>query len=412
MTIAAEPKSLPRVLFYLPVVTRWWFANIIVPLIRAASKGGEVHVLVPPLWSCTGISAEDLAGCADLDEVNWHILDRGDHPDLRFSAMHQPYLLELVRAIDPDLCLCRSADIETPALFPGVVRYIMEGASPPFATNYHTVYLAKSLFDHGLMPDLTPEHAAWLDAAFAAPWTAKKISLPQMEREAFLAHAGLPSDKLLIGLPLEYEHEELFFGQHNIFGDNVELIDALAGALDDDTVLAVTQHPLNEGRRSEADLTAAIDRHGGKVRLIRQFGERGQATTLMTKHCHGMIVGNSKSFAGCAFLGAPMLRISKFETGDWLKPYATLGQFVAALRSGDAMAASETDARRWFAFHLANTVIEPHSPELDLARILDHAINPVNPARWERGLARYLEGDAHLLPPLPMSVQLESLCHV
>lgn len=412
MTIAAEPQSTPRVLFYLPVVTRWWFTNIIVPMIRAACKGGEVHVLVPPLWSCTGIGVEELAGCTDLVDVNWHILDREDHPDLRFSALNQPYLVDLIRDIDPDLCLCRSADIETPTLFPGVVRYIMEGASPPFATNYHTVYLAETLFDHGLMPALTAEQANWLDAAFAASWAEKKANMPFMEREQFLAQAGLPANKVLIGLPLEYEHEELFFDQHNIFTNNIELIDALAGALDDDVVLAVTQHPLNEGRRNADELRAAIERHKGKVVQVHQIGERGEATTLLTRHSDGMIVCNSKSFAGCAFLGKPTLRISKFASGEWLRFYASLGPFVDALRTGTARGADEADARRWFAFHLANTVVEPCSPELDLERLIDHAVNPFNPARWERGLARYLGDDAHLLPPLTVSQAQEGLCHV
>jgi hypothetical protein len=412
VTFAAEPNSKPRVLFYLPVVTRWWFTNIIVPLIRAASRGGEVHVLVPPLWSCTGIGVEELAGCTDLVDVNWHILDRGDHPDLRFSALDKPYLLELVQEIDPDLCLCRSADIETPTLFPGMVRYIMEGAAPPFALNYHTVYLANTLFDHGLMPELTPEQAAWLDAAFAAPWSERKASLPFMEREEFLARAGLPAGKLLIGLPLEYEHQELFFDQHNIFANNIELIDALASAIDDDIVLAVTKHPLNEGSGGDGGLQGAIARHNGKVVQVQPIGERGEATALLTRHSDGMIVCNSKSFANCAFLGRPTLRISKFASGEWLRFYASLAPFIETIRLGTARGADESDARRWFAFHLANTVLEPCSPELDLEGLFDHAVNPFNPARWERGLARYLGDDADLLPPLTVSHAQEGLCRV
>ncbi|HMI18626.1 MAG TPA: hypothetical protein VK533_03695 [Sphingomonas sp.] len=401
-----------RVLFYLPVVTPWWFSNIIVPLIRAACRGGEVHVLVPPLWSSTGITAFQLGDCEDLEEVNWHILDRGDHPDLRFSGMAQPYLLDLVNQIDPDICLCRSADIETPALFPGVVRYIMEGAAPPFATGYHSVYLAHTLFDHGLMPDLSAEDKAWLDTAFAPAWAEKKGEVARMEREEFLAETGLPADKMLIGMPLEYEHEEIFFDQHNPFANNVELIDALAGAFDDDTILAVTQHPLNEGRVSDADLQQAVERHGGKVRRIRQIGERGQATTLLTRHADGMIVGNSKSFAGCAFLGAPTLRISKFATGAWMQAYTSLAPFMTALRSGDARAPAEADARRWFAFHVANNLIEALDPTLDMARIADHVRNPLNPGRWEVGLKRYLVGDTPPVPSLAAPEKRGSLCHV
>jgi len=412
VTIAVDASAKPRVLFYLPVVTRWWFANIIVPMIRAACRGGEVHVMVPPLWSSTGIIAEDLQGCADLGEVHWHILDNDDHPDLRFSLLDKPWLLQLVQEIDPQLTLCRAADIQGPLLFPGIVRYIMEGASPPFAINYHTVYLGETLFDHGLMPELTPEQAGWLDAAFTPSWEEKKATMPSMPREAFLAEAGLPSDKLLIGMPLEYEHEEIFFDQHNIFASNAQLIDALAGALDDNVVLAVTQHPLNEGPRNDSELRAAIARHEGKVVQIRPIGARGEATTLMTRHCDGTIVCNSKSFATCAFLGRPTMRITRFRSGDWLRFYSSLGPFVDALRSGSAVGADEADARRWFAFHLANTVVEPNSPELDLERLFDFATNPVNPARWERGLGRYLRDTGHQLPPLAGAKPQERLCHV
>lgn len=410
MTIAAHAK--PRVLFYLPVVTPGWFTDIVVPLIRAASRGGEVHVLVPPLWSYTGIRAEELGLCLDLDDVSWHILDGDDHPDLRFSAAGQDDLLALVHEIDPDLCLCRSADIETPALFPGVVRYIMEGAAPPFGIGQYEVQFTQGLFDHAVMPELTPEQEQWLDASFAGPWADQVARYPQMERAEFLARAGLPTDKLLIGMPLEYEHEENFFDLHNIYAMNVELLDALADTLGDDIVLAVTQHPINDRWALPSELKEALNRHRDKIRLVPRIGEEGNSTKLLTRHCDGLIVGNSKSFTGCAMVGKPMLRITKFATGGWLQAYATLPPFIDALRSGTARAASETDARRWFAFHFANTVLIPKSPKLDLAEMLDHAINPVNPARWEKGLARYLGDKAHLLPPLSMFQSRESLCHV
>ena len=105
------------------------------------------------------------------------------------------------------------------------------------------------------------------------------------------------------------------------------------------------------------------------------------------RYCDGMIFGLSKCFTTAAFLGRPMLRLSKFETGDWLGAHTELPAFVDALRAGTARAPSKADALRWFAFHHANTIIDPANLDLDLAQLMDHAmnpVNPVNPARWDR----------------------------
>ena len=402
MTELAALHSPPRVLFYLPVVTPWWFTNIIIPFIRAADRGGEVHVLVPPFWCGTGIGVEQLVDCVDIEGVHWHILDRADHPDLRFNATKQDYLFELVNEIDPDVTLCRSADLKTPALFPGVVRYIMEGATPPFTTPSYSTQIAETLFDHAIMPALDPALERWLDTAFAPHWDKQKSEGSDMERDEFLAEADLPSDKLLLGLPLEYEHEEIYWDQHYIFANNIELIDALAGLLDQNSVLAVTQHPLNNGPGAEAELRAAIERHAGKVRLIRPFGVGGQATSQMIKHCHGTIVCNSKSFAHAAFYGRPILRISKFASGDWLHAYSALPPFIEALRAGNALTADEAEARRWFAYHHANCVVDPRDPDFDVHALVDRVVNRVNPHRWHQGLARFLGQDAATFPPLPI----------
>ncbi len=52
--IAVADREAMHVLFYLPVVTPWWFDNIVAPLIRAAASDARVSVLVPPLWRGTG----------------------------------------------------------------------------------------------------------------------------------------------------------------------------------------------------------------------------------------------------------------------------------------------------------------------------------------------------------------------
>jgi len=408
MHVVSKSAFKPRVVFYLPAVIPWWFTNIIVPMIRAVARGGEVHVLVPPFWSCTGIRPEDLVGCGDLD-VTWHILDGEDHPDLRFSKMHAG-VVDLVRQIDPQLCLCRSADIVTPSAFPGVVRYIMEGHAEPFGTRHWNVQLCDGLFDHGIMPALDPSLGDWLESALSQQWEQKAATFPFMERDEFLAKAAIPSGKLLLALPLDFEHAEVFWDQHFPYPNNVELINALADQLDDDTMLLVTHHPLNAKHLSPEFLAVnrAVRQRLDKVRIVHDVAGPDTATRMMLRHCDGMIFGISKCFTTAAFLGKPMMRLSQFESGDWLGISTELPEFVNALRSGAARAPAKADALRWFAFHHANNVIDPLDPELDLTQLMDHAAHPVNPARWERGLARYF-GDASLLSPMPSDPALPGL---
>lgn len=377
-----------HVLFYLPVVTPWWFDTIVAPMIRVMARDVKVSVLVPPMWRNTGIGPGQLSACGDLEMVDWYILDGEDHPRLRTSAVDEEDLIALVRDIGADLTLCRSADLETPALFPGTVRFIMEGAAPPFVTSPATVWLPETLFDHGMMPPLEPALRARLDVAFQPLWDDAHLRFGVADRDAFLARAGLPHGKRLIGLPLEYEHEEMFFGQHYSFPSNIDLVNAIADQIDDDTVLAVTNHPLNEMHCDNAPLHAAIAARGGKVRMVPAIGAQGGATMLLARHCDGIVVGNSKSFGGCAFFGTPMLRLSRFRTGAWMHAYDAFAPFAAALRTGSAKAADPADALSWFALHLIDRVFEPGAPGLTAADILDRITRPIDEARWEAGLAR------------------------
>lgn len=377
-----------HVLFYLPVVTPWWFDEIVAPMIRVMARDARVSVLVPPLWRGTGIGPEQLSRCADLDMVDWYILDGEDHPRLRTAAAGEADLIALVRDIGADLTLCRSADLETPTLFPGTVRFIMEGAAPPFVTGPAWAWLPETLFDHGLMPALEPAARARLDAAFRPWWDEMQARFSATDRDAFLAAAGLPHDKRLIGLPLEYEHEEMFFRQHDSFAGNVALVNALADDLDADSVLVVTNHPLNEKHCDNAPLHAAIAARGGKVRLVPGIGTQGAATMLLARHADGMVVGNSKSFGGCAFFGTPMLRLSRFRTGAWLNAHHDIASFTAAIGAGTARGADPADALSWFALHLIDAVFDPADPGLTAADLIDRAARPVNAARWEAGLAR------------------------
>lgn len=375
-----------RVAFYLPVVTPWWFVQKLIPLIRSVARDAEVFVLVPPLWRNTGIGPAELAHCADLDHVNWLILDGAEHPTLRFWAADQADLLALVEDIAPDYTICRSADLETPRRFPGVVRWLMEAAVPPF-TQFPTCQFADTLFDHGLMAPLDARQRERLDAMFAPAWREQHEQFAGWDRASFLEAAGLPADKLLIGLPLEYEHEEIFFHQHNVIGDNVAMIDHIVAKMGDEMVLAVTNHPLNDLYCDNRVLHAAIAAHGEKVRLVEPIEGRPSATLQLAKHCRGMAVGNSKTFGAAVFFGTPMLRLSSFRSGDWMNAYSEFDPFAAAIRSGQARGADEADARLWFAYHYLNNSFDAADPSLTAAEVVDRMTNPVNEERWARALA-------------------------
>ena len=49
-----------KVLFYLPVVTPFWFENMVEPLIRRMASSAEVHILAPKFWRNTGIGENEV----------------------------------------------------------------------------------------------------------------------------------------------------------------------------------------------------------------------------------------------------------------------------------------------------------------------------------------------------------------
>lgn len=381
-----------KILFYLPVVTPWWFDNIVVHLIRAVATAAEVHVIVPPLWRNTGISPDQLSACADLKHVRWHMADGEDHPSLRTSPVAADELVEFVQSIGADYTVCRSADITTPARFPGIVRFVMEGGAPPLSTAPQWVVLQPGILDHGGAPDLTPDLREALDVDFAPHWS--RLASGSASNEKFrlsrteaLGLMGLPEDRKIIALPLEYEHEENFFGIHRRFGRNADLVAHVADGLDDDFVLAVTNHPLNDLYSDTSDVERLIASLGGRVRLVRIAGASGSATNLLAKHCDGMILENSRSFAACAFFGAPVLRLSRFETADWLLASDELEPFVEAIRMGTARGPRPEHARTWFAYHVANDLFDPR--DIGAPDIIDRLDGGVRPNRWSAGLDRY-----------------------
>lgn len=378
-----------RVLFYLPVVTPWWFSQLIVPLIRKLSDEHDVHIIIPPLWRNTGIGPDQLGDVDALGDVAWYLLDGPDHPKLRSDASDEDELIQLVRHIAPDITLCRSADIATPRRFPGMVRFIMEGSAYPYSHGPTRIVLGESLFDHGLLPDFEAREGDWLDRQYPQLETRMRQLYPGVSRADFLKQTGLPCDRNLIGLPLEYEHEENFFSQHHWYKSNVAMIDALASELPEGFTLAVTNHPLNVLHRDNSDIEQAATRHGDRVALLPPAEIPGHATLMLCQHADGMIVGNSKSWLGAAAFGTPILRLSQFRSGAWLGAYDDPRRFWTAIQSNEAMRPDRTIMRRWVAYYLANISIDLTDPCVTGADIVARIEQPHDPSRWESAIRQY-----------------------
>jgi hypothetical protein len=387
-----------KILFYLPVVTPWWFNNIVAPLIDRLVAEAEVHVMVPPLWCGTGIGPEQMAGVAAADRVEWHILDGEDHPRLRRNGDGYDGLLDLVHRIGPDLALCRSADLETPRLFGCPVRHMMEAAFPPFPSRPEWLVLRKDPFDHCVMPELAPVETDGLHAGFDAIWSAIRRKVAgQAPDDGLRDRREDGAEALLVSLPLEYEHEENFFGMHRPYADNAALVSALAEAVGDDVQLAVTDHPLNLLHCDRAALDAVMARYAGRVRLVSPRRRKDQPTLSVVRASDGMIVSNSKVISIAAFLGKPILRLSDHATGDWLNAYSDLPAFLGALRQGAPNVPSRDEAKTFFAFHAANNIIDPIHEDTDGRLILDMVESPVDRRRWPAAIRRYADSCPELV---------------
>ncbi len=387
-----------RILLYLPVVTPWWFHNIVAPLIDRLTVEAEVHVMVPPLWRGTGIGPEQLSRVAAADRVEWHILDGEDHPKLRTGGDGFDDLIELVHEIDPDLTLCRSADLDTPRRFPGVVRYLMEADFPPFPSRVHWLVLRAHPFDHCVMPELARVEKDDLHAGFDQIWCSVRRNFADQAPDAELrGPGGAGACELIVSLPLEYEHEENFFEIHRPYADNADLVSALAEALDDDVMLAVTDHPLNLVHCDRSALDAAIARHAGRVRMVAPTWRKDRPTSRVIRASDGLIVSNSKVISIAAFLGKPVLRMSDHPTGQWLNAYSDLPLFLGALRAGTPNLPSQEEAKTFFAFHAANNLIDLTDKDMNGRQILDMVESPIDPRRWPAGLRRYADSYPELV---------------
>ncbi|MGK6353984.1 hypothetical protein ACMGDH_02005 [Sphingomonas sp. DT-207] len=381
-----------RILFYLPVVTPLWFERVVVPMIRTLRPHAELHVLVPALWRNTGVARQHLAKCADLTDIHWHIVEGPGHESLRDAPDDREGLIGFVQSLAPDHVLCRVAETETVARFPGKIHHILEAGSPPLRTIPFGVILQPLLFENGAIPALTSEQAAGLDAQFAPRWEAAQqrraktwpFDLPRAEALALL---DLPSDRRIIAVPLEYDHEENFYWVQHRFRENIDLVSHLLDSIPDDFLLAFTNHPLNVAHGRDAALRAELQRLGRRVHIVSAPDPDINVTDLLVRHCDGMIVQNSKSYSVGALFGKPVLRLSHCPSAEWLRTYEDLDTFLAALGAGSAVAADPEAVRRWFAYRIADESFDAET--IGAADLLARLDNRISPGRWETGFARY-----------------------
>lgn len=392
-----------KILFYLPCVTDRHFEGIVAPLLKILQKEAEIHIVGPPVWRATGITERQILRCIGMPDLRWHIVSGEEHPSLRTIPADPAQIVDLVRDIAPDYSFVRSADVVTPSLFPGAVRFLQEVLVPPF--NYGPrsgsalTLDGPRLYDHGFAPELDPVGADRLDEMFRPLWlkAKEKNCRGHGERADYLAQAGLPDNCRVIAFPLAVQTYNNFFVTHHQRISNARLIEDLASRLPDDFVLAITRHPVNIRPNPAIDLPPddpaediepVIARFGNKVKLITAPGPSGDITTSLFQHCDGAVICDSKAFALAAFFGKPVLRVSRFTSAPWLNAYTDIDIFLEEAASGNGRIADQHDCRRWFASHYANKAFAAQDPALTAADILDRVQRPVNPARWEASLAQ------------------------
>lgn len=389
-----------RVLFYLPVVTPWWFARIVKPVIAAMAGEHEVHVLAPPPWCNTGIGETEIQQCAHLPDICWHIVNDAGHPSLRTRPIEREALIDFVRQLAPDYTICRSADFDTPKAFPGVVRHITEGAADPLRLGADSFHFTRSPFDHGVLPDLDRDLIAELDRLIEPFWDAMVQSdrLQGVQQDYLNEWANLPSDRPIVFLPLEYEHEENFYTMHRVGATpNARLLEDLSERLADRAFLALTNHPLNDQHLDNSAVARIVRRNASRMRLLPGKTPIGTRTSnfLMTT-ADGVILGDSKVYAMAGFHRTPILRLSRFETGDWMHAYDDLAAFVDALTSGSSARPDGARAKTWFAYHTANNLNCPRRPDLTAASLIERLDNPCNPERWANNFAYFAQSWARV----------------
>lgn len=380
-----------KILFYLPVIIPRWFERLFAPLIEKLVPDNEVHILAPASWRGTGLGERELALCAHLPNVSYHTVNDPDHPSMRTLPIQGEGLVNFVQTLCPDYTLCRSADLETIKAFPGIVRQITEGGAEPLPVD--TIHLTQSPFDHGLLPDLNSEQIAQLERMIAPFWD-RLVSAGTgnaAQQETLVEWANLPSDRPTLFVPLEYEDQENFFTQHRLGArPNARWVEELAELWGDKVYFAFTNHPLNIARLDNSAVERMVQSYADCARLYPFKTPLGTPTSaLLARHSDAMLLCDSKMFSLAAAHGLPIIRQSKFRSGDWLGAYEQIDAFLDAHAKGRAKAPDPKRARLWFAFHIANNLINLEDPNFTASDLFSRLDRPVDADRWERNFAFY-----------------------
>jgi len=385
-----------RFLFYLPVVTPWWFETVIVPLMAKLADEHDVHVLAPSPWSGTGVGPQEINLCAHMPDVRWHIVNDTGHPSMRTAPLEREGLIAFVKSLEPDYVLCRSADFETVKEFPGIVRHITEGGVDPLALPGSSVQFTECPFDHGVLPALGADAIAELDQLIEPFW----LHLPNAprldgaQRKYLIKWANLPTDRPVLFFPLEYEHEENFYTQHRVGAQpNARLVEEIAQEVGDRAFLAITNHPLNELHVDNTALKKVVKANASKMRLLPGKSQIGfRTSTYLSEAADAVLLGDSKLYSLAGYYGTPIVRRSRFKTGEWLNAYTEIDELLDALAEESCVGPDLAFARIWFAFHIANNLFTPKSPDLTAAEIVQRLETPVDRKRWQRNFAYFSQG--------------------
>ena len=352
-----------KILFYLPVVTPWWFETIIGPMLRQLDDEphvAELHLILAPLWRNTGVEPRHIQPLAGLQKLRLHVVDKAygrvAFSDFRLDGTRVPGLMDLVQTIAPDLTLARCADFETTRQFPGITRHITEGAAPPYNTDPSWVVLDEQPFCHGHMPD-APD-------ALALSCGAALDGLAAHVPTSTAAQMALPEGRPIVAVPLHYEHEENFYLRHAAFATSWDMIAHLHARLHPDVVLAVTDHPLNRLHLNRMPLYVKLTGLGDRVRLC----EADNATAMLASFADAMVSDLSKCWALAAYYGTPILNVGRRPMAGWLHALPALDACPTTPRRTERTAPDAAALQGWYGWHLGGRLLDPAL--FDLAGLL------------------------------------------
>jgi hypothetical protein len=195
-------------------------------------------------------------------------------------------------------------------------------------------------------------------------WDLAARQAPGGTRAALRNLMGLPGGRPVLALPLNYEHPENYFLTLAAYPDGISTIEGLLAAIDDDVVLAVTDHPLNRRYVDRGALDAFLAQHAGRV--IDCTGKGG--TDRLAICADAMLADLGKSWSLAAFNAMPLVDIGRRPLAPWLRTVPGISALnTDRLAAGSLAAADQADARRWFGWHLGTRIIDPR--QLTLGRL-------------------------------------------